>query len=52
VIRIIRLPDIEQRYSAAGLEPLSSTPAEFGAMIRSEIAKWAKVAKVAGVTMQ
>lgn len=52
VVRIVRRADVQQRYSAAGLEPLSSTAAEFGAMIRSEIAKWAKVAKVAGVTVQ
>lgn len=52
VIRIVRLDDVQQRFSAAGLEPLSSTPEEFGAMIRSEIAKWAKVAKAARVTLQ
>lgn len=52
VIRTLRVADVQQRFSAAGLEPLSITPEAFGAMIRSEIAKWAKVAKAAGVTVQ
>ena len=35
--------------SAQGLEPAGNTPAEFAAMIRSEIAKYAKIVKSAGI---
>ena len=37
-----------QQHSTAGLEPLASTPEQFGAMVRSEITKWTKVAAVIG----
>jgi tripartite-type tricarboxylate transporter receptor subunit TctC len=42
--RIVSEPDVLERFAAAGLDPLSSSPEQFGAMIRSEIAKWTKVA--------
>jgi tripartite-type tricarboxylate transporter receptor subunit TctC len=42
-------PELKEKFAAAGLETVSSTPAEFGAFIRSETAKWAKVAKEANI---
>jgi tripartite-type tricarboxylate transporter receptor subunit TctC len=36
--------DMRTRFAAGGLEPLPSTPEHFGAMVRTEIAKWGKVA--------
>src|SRR5262245_60127544 len=41
--------DVKEKFAAAGLETVSSTPAEFAAFIRSEIAKWGKVAKEANI---
>lgn len=38
-----------QRLEVQGFEPIGGTPAEFGAYIKSEIAKWAKVIKDAGI---
>jgi len=35
-----------------GLDAAPSTPEAFGAYIRSEIAKWAKVVKAAGIRAQ
>jgi tripartite-type tricarboxylate transporter receptor subunit TctC len=40
---------VKERYATTDLEPRSSTPEEFGAYIRSEIAKWAKVIKASGI---
>jgi len=31
-----------------GMEPAGSTPAQFDALIKSEIDKWAKVVKLSG----
>jgi tripartite-type tricarboxylate transporter receptor subunit TctC len=45
-------PDISARVLAAGAEPLTTTPAEFGAMIRDETRKWAEVIRRAGVKLQ
>jgi len=50
--RILKLPDVSKRISELGAEPVGSTPEEFGALIQSEIAKWAKVIKDANVELQ
>jgi len=42
-------PELKERFAAAGLEVASSSPAEFAAFIRSEIAKWGRVAKEANI---
>ena len=48
IIRILGLPDVRQRYDGLGAEVATSTPDQFAAYIRSEIAKWAKVVKESG----
>jgi tripartite-type tricarboxylate transporter receptor subunit TctC len=40
--------DIRERLLGQGAEPVANTPEEFGAYIRAEIAKWAKVVKSSG----
>ncbi|HUF82792.1 MAG TPA: tripartite tricarboxylate transporter substrate binding protein [Burkholderiales bacterium] len=45
-------PVVKERFSATDLEPKSSSPEEFGAYIRSEIAKWAKVIKASGIRIE
>jgi len=52
VIRILALPDVIQRLSAAGVEIQTSTPKEWGDFVKSEIAKWSKVVKEAGVKVE
>jgi tripartite-type tricarboxylate transporter receptor subunit TctC len=42
-------PELKEKFANAGLETVSSTPAEFAAFIRSEIVKWGRVAKEAGI---
>lgn len=44
VIRILGERDVQEHMAAAGLDPLSSTPGQFGAKIREEIEKWTRVA--------
>ena len=41
--------DTRKRFAQRGMDPLPSTPEEFGALIRSEIKKWAKVLQDAGI---
>ncbi len=43
--------EIRERVIAAGAEPSPSTPEGFGALIRSEIEKWAEVVKVSGAKL-
>ncbi len=46
---IIAAPDVAERLVALGLDPATSTPEEFTAFVQSEIGKWAKVVKAAGL---
>jgi tripartite-type tricarboxylate transporter receptor subunit TctC len=52
VARSLREPDARERLYSIGAEPMSTTPEEFGAYIRSEMAKWAKVIKTAGIRVE
>src|SRR5262245_59817320 len=52
VSRSVQLPDVREKLIAQGAEPLTGTPAQMGEFVRSEIVKWGKVAKAAGVRVQ
>jgi tripartite-type tricarboxylate transporter receptor subunit TctC len=43
--KVLALPDVRERLAALGLEPVGSSPEQFDAFVRSEIAKWAKLIK-------
>jgi len=45
----LRLPDVVSRLANDGADVIAGTPEEFGAFIRAETIKWAKVAKAAGI---
>jgi tripartite-type tricarboxylate transporter receptor subunit TctC len=49
IATILKQKDVRERFDAQGLDVISSTPQEFRAFIRSEIAKHAKIVKDAGV---
>jgi tripartite-type tricarboxylate transporter receptor subunit TctC len=42
-IEVVKMPDVAARYRAVGTEPVGSTPAQTGAFIREEIARWREV---------
>jgi tripartite-type tricarboxylate transporter receptor subunit TctC len=48
-MKVIATPEVKQRLDTAGFETIGSTPAEFGSYIRSEVEKWTKVVRTAGV---
>jgi tripartite-type tricarboxylate transporter receptor subunit TctC len=48
-VKVMRLPDIRERLFKTGFTAIGSTPEEFGEYMRSEIEKWRKVIKAAGV---
>lgn len=45
-------PDVRDSMLKQGLDPAGGTPDEFGAYIKSELAKWSKVIKASGATAQ
>jgi tripartite-type tricarboxylate transporter receptor subunit TctC len=49
LVKAINMGDIRKRFIDLGADPLGSTPDELAAYIRSELAKWGKVVKTAGI---
>ena len=48
IVRALKMPDVKERLEYVGFEIVGSTPAAFGAYIKSEIIKWAPVVKASG----
>jgi tripartite-type tricarboxylate transporter receptor subunit TctC len=46
---IVRTPEVREIFRQAGLESAGGTPEAFDERVRSDIAKWAKVARAANV---
>ena len=49
IVKALALPDLRAKLADLGLEGIGNSPDEFAAVIRSEIPKWAKVIKDAGI---
>ena len=45
---IVAAPDVKDRLSAAGFDPVNNTPEQFSKYVSEEITKWAKVIKESG----
>src|SRR3954465_10712148 len=52
VVRILKLPDVIEKLAVAGVEIQTTTPKEWGDFVKSEIAKWNKVVKEAGIKVE
>jgi tripartite-type tricarboxylate transporter receptor subunit TctC len=48
-VKALADPDVKKRFADLGVEALSSSPAEFGAFIRSETDRYAKLIKEANI---
>ncbi len=48
ISRIVKVPEVRDRFLSLGAEPAGSTPGEFAAFYRNEVAKWAKVVRESG----
>jgi tripartite-type tricarboxylate transporter receptor subunit TctC len=49
LVKVLNLPEVRDKLTALGFEIAPGTPAEFGALIRREMAKVAKVVKDSGM---
>ena len=49
--RTLKLADVRDRLVAGGVDPLGSAPDTFKAYVKAEIAKWAKVVKQSGASV-
>ena len=52
VVRVLAMPDVVERLTAAGVDIQTSTPAAWGEFVQAEINKWGKVVKDAGVKVE
>jgi tripartite-type tricarboxylate transporter receptor subunit TctC len=50
VRRAIADAEFNRKLTDVGVEPATSTPAELSTMMKSEIKRWSKVIKDAGIT--
>ena len=51
ILAALKLPGMTEALAVQGLEPAGGTPEEFGALIKSEIAKYTQVVKAARITV-
>ncbi len=51
-VKALRAPDVTARFEALGYDIVGSTPEQLDALVKSEIARWGKVVKEAGVKVE
>jgi tripartite-type tricarboxylate transporter receptor subunit TctC len=49
IAKVLNRPDVKERHFNTGVETVASTPEELAARIKSEMAKWGKVIRDAGI---
>jgi tripartite-type tricarboxylate transporter receptor subunit TctC len=49
LVRVLTRPEIKEKFLSAGGEVVANTPEELAAWLKSEVAKWSKVIKDAGI---
>ena len=52
VSRLLRLPEVRERYATLGATPTPGTPEDFAAQIKRDYDKWAKVMKSSGIRQE
>lgn len=51
MVAVLQRPDVRERLTAMGVEPVGSTPEQLAVIIRSEMEKWTKVIRAANIKM-
>ena len=52
IARAVKSPELSERMTQLGMEPVGSTVDEYNAVIRSEAEKWSRVVKTAGIRIE
>lgn len=52
IVAVLDLPDVRQRLASQGLDVEPSTPEAFAALLKNDLARWAKVVQRAGLRPQ
>jgi tripartite-type tricarboxylate transporter receptor subunit TctC len=51
-VKALHTAEMKEKLATDGAEPAGSTPAEFAALIKSELEKWTRVARAANIEPQ
>ena len=51
IVKALKAPDMRERLSQQGAEPVGNTPEEFSAVIKRDLAKWSKLVKDANIRL-
>ena len=49
IAQAMHTSDLAERFAREGTDVIAGTPAQFGSVIKTEIARWGKVTKAAGL---
>ena len=52
IARVLALPDIKDKLSSQGMTPLISTPDQFAAIIKADLAKFTKIIKTGNIKLE
>jgi tripartite-type tricarboxylate transporter receptor subunit TctC len=50
--KIMKGPEISERFASLGTEAVSNSPEQFARMVREDVAKWAKLIKQQGIKLE
>ena len=49
LVKVMQDPEVKEKFASLGVDAVSGTPEQFGAYIKSETTKYAKLIKDAGI---
>jgi tripartite-type tricarboxylate transporter receptor subunit TctC len=51
-VKALANPTVKERFSSLGVQPVGNTPEQWGAEIRADLARWAKVIRAANIKVE
>ena len=52
IAAVLQMPEVRERYSVLGIEPVGNKPDEYAAQIRADLARWGPVVKQANIRIE
>jgi tripartite-type tricarboxylate transporter receptor subunit TctC len=52
VMRIVRLPDVQERMKALAVEPVGNTSAAYARIVAADIERWTAVARAGNIKIE
>ena len=49
ILKVLNAPEVKERFGKQGVEVRTSTPEQFSTFLRSEVTRWGKVIREAGI---